>query len=172
MLNFEKLKEYKENNCFEAKLAIGELPKSMWETYSAFANTNGGVIVLGVEEKTDKSLNIVGLDNPEKLVTDFWNTINNSQKVSINLLSDDKVNIIEHEGGKLISIEIPRAERVDRPVYIGENPLKGTYKRCGEGDFHVPVMYGLICQTMIFYIVSELWLMAMMANCIQRLADF
>ena len=136
MLNLNKFKDFKENNCLEVKLATGGLPKSIWQTYSAFANTIGGVILLGVEENTDKTLAVIGLDNPEKLLFDFWNTINNSQKVNINLLNDNKVKIIEYEGKNIISIEVPRAERIDKPVYIGDNPLKGTYRRNGEGDYH------------------------------------
>ncbi|ACN17956.1 conserved hypothetical protein [Desulforapulum autotrophicum HRM2] len=126
---------------FEAKLATGrdgtgELPKSLWETYSAMANTHGGLILLGVKERADGSFEVKGLSNVEKVERDLWNCLANREKVSCDLLTRDRVEHHEIEGKTLLLLRIPRADRRQRPVYINNNPLRGTYVRTHEGDRH------------------------------------
>ena len=127
MIDFDNLEQYKENNRLEVKKAKGGLPNSIWETYSSFANTLGGTILLGVCEKADKSFEIVGLNDAERILTDFWNTINNQSKVNINILSSKDVEIITIDNKDVIAISVPRAQRADKPIYINGNPLTGTY---------------------------------------------
>lgn len=136
MIDFGRIEEYGENNRIEAKRALGGLPRSIWETYSAFANSFGGILLLGVEELEDKSFRTVNLPAPEKLIAEFWEIIEDKQRVSGNILSKDDVVIHEIDGDQIISITVPRAGRRERPVYIGNNPYLGSYRRDGEGDYH------------------------------------
>lgn len=93
------------------------------------------MILLGVEEDNKQQLKAVGLPDPDRIVKDFWNNINNFQKVIVNILSDKNVVIKDIDGKKIIMITVPRAQRFDKPVYISGNPLSGTYRRNGEGDY-------------------------------------
>ncbi len=142
-MNIEELKQliYQgEKVDVECKKAENSVPKSVYESYSAFANTNGGYIFLGVkEDKSATDLNerfiIQGVLNPEKQKEDFWNTINGS-KVNRNILRDEDVYSLVDGDKTIIVIHVPRADYNMRPVYIGENPYKGTFKRNHEGDYH------------------------------------
>ncbi len=135
MLDLSQLSSYRENNRLEAKAAQGGLPSSLWATYSAFANTEGGIILLGVEEKTDHTLVVRGVPDADRLLRDFWNTINNLNKVSVNLLSDKNVTVEEVDSKQIILIRVPAATRFDKPVYLNDNVLKASYRRNGEGDY-------------------------------------
>ena len=132
------MEEYREDNRIEAKRAQGGLPHSLWETYSAFANTLGGVILLGVAEAEDKSLYSVPLFDPRELVDEFWEMVNDPSVVSVNLLQPGDVQILRSGQNPIVAIFVPRAGRRDRPVYVGTDPYAGPYYRRGEGDYRCP----------------------------------
>ena len=124
-----------ETDAVEFKLAKGGVPASFWESYSAFANTDGGVIILGVKEDGGKH-SVVGVTNANKLVADVWNAANNPQRVSANVLFNHQVYKVDYQGKALVVVEVPRAERTERPVYVGRDVFRGTFRRNGEGDYH------------------------------------
>ena len=117
----------------ECKLAKNAIPANFWETYSSFANTDGGTILLGVREENHK-FSVVGVDDARKILTDFWNTVH-GDKVSAVVVYEHDVRIEAVGEKQIVVIEVPRADRADRPVYVGEDVYKGTFRRNGEGDY-------------------------------------
>ena len=138
MIDLNHVEEYRENNRIEAKKALGGLPHSIWETYSAFANAAGGVILLGVEEWKDKSLHTVDLPDPEGMAAEFWAMVNDPQIASVNILAPEHVELEVIDGDHIIAVHVPPAPEAQRPVYVGGDPYTGSYIRSGEGDFRIP----------------------------------
>ncbi|WP_348303885.1 RNA-binding domain-containing protein [Methanothrix sp.] len=124
----------------EAKKATGrngrgELPKGFFETYSAMANTDGGIILLGIEEKPNGIFTVIGIPEPQSVLKALWDNLNNKNQVSINLLANHMVQVQNYQGKNVIQVSVPRARRNQRPVYVGTNPFEGTYRRNYEGDY-------------------------------------
>lgn len=136
VFDIRKFDEYREDNRREVKKAKDGLPNSLWETYSSMANCYGGVIILGVVENSDGSFSTTGLRNAAQMKKLFWDTVNNPNKVSINLLMDDDVETFNMNGDVIMVIHVPRARREQHPVYINNNLWSGTYRRNWEGDYH------------------------------------
>ena len=89
-LSFD-LKKIKENENIELKKADNNLPNSLWETYSAFCNTSGGIIILGIEEEKNGDNIIIGINDIDKMEKDIWNTANNLAKVSYNVIGNGDI---------------------------------------------------------------------------------
>lgn len=135
----EDLEALREGWDFEAKLAVGrdgrgDIPSSLWDTYSAMANTEGGVILLGAKERQDRTLDLPGIPDIDRLETELWNQLQNPQKVSINLLGREAVQRIEVAGNILLLLQIPKAGRSERPVHVNGSLERGTFLRIHEGD--------------------------------------
>ena len=132
----DELLANKESSEVEFKSAKGGFPGSFWETYSSFANTDGGVVIFGVREKHG----IFSVDPlNEAIVTDFKKKFSDLQhdreKVSLPLLTDKDVVSEAYGDGYILAFFIPRATRDQRPVYVGLDPMTGTYRRDHEGDY-------------------------------------
>lgn len=136
MMNKKQLLKYiqrGEGAELECKLGLGGLPKDIWPTYSAFANSNGGIIIIGLKEVNQSYENVDGID-VVKLQKQFWDHINSSH-VSLNILQSDDVYPLRINGKSLLIIHVPRALRQQKPVSINPNPYIGTYRRNFEGDY-------------------------------------
>jgi predicted HTH transcriptional regulator len=137
------LKLLRESVDLECKLAVGRdgngsLPQDFWPTYSAFANTEGGVIVLGVRERKNQFV-LEGIIDSDKVRRELFNGLNNRQKISANLLSDTSVQDALINGRTVLLVDVPRATRKQRPIYITTNPFAGhTFRRLNDGDRIVP----------------------------------
>ena len=135
--DIQSLNESIELECKEAigRDGKGALPqKTFWETYSAFANTNGGTFLLGVKEKKDHTFEVVGVPDVQKVLDELWTSVDNPQTISVNLLVEQSVSILEIEEKSIIRIVVPRASRHDKPVYRRSNPMEGTYQRLHSSD--------------------------------------
>lgn len=131
---FSALQSSSEGIDTEFKSARGGMPGSFWESYSAMANTQGGTIVLGVAEKAS-GLVWEGVPDAAQLRTVLWGQLNDRNKISANLLRDDDVRTVEDEGRQFVAVNVPRASRLQRPVFVGPNPMTGTFRRADEGDY-------------------------------------
>lgn len=127
----------------ECKLAAGRdgkgaVPEDFWPTYSSFANTEGGMVLLGVREKHGQ-FSIEGIGDIAKVRKELFDGLNNRQKVSVNLLTDASVREVVLQGRTILAIEIPRANRKQRPVHLTTNPLaQHTFRRLNDGDRPLP----------------------------------
>jgi ATP-dependent DNA helicase RecG len=106
----------------EFKSAKSDLPRSIWETVSAFANTNGGWIILGVNEGK-----IEGVQNPHKLIEDLYNLSRNPQKISVPTIGANDVSLQTLDGNDVIFVRVAAVSRKQRPLYVNNNPYNGTY---------------------------------------------
>ncbi|MBP3498501.1 MAG: putative DNA binding domain-containing protein [Akkermansia sp.] len=124
---YSRKEEWKEGWELEFKSAKGGLPKDLWESYSAFANTDGGLIILGV---TDDGI-IEGVKKPQQRIKEFIDTANNPSKCNLNLCSsNESIAVVSLADKEVVVFQIPRADCSDRPVTVNNI----SYIRYGESD--------------------------------------
>jgi ATP-dependent DNA helicase RecG len=116
----------------EVKNSRGGLPKSLRETLSAFSNTSGGVVILGLDE--GRGFAPAGLPNPAKLAADLGSMCSSEMEPAIRPL----IRIHQFEGEQVVVAEIPELDPAQRPCfYLGAGMTKGSFVRVSDGDRHL-----------------------------------
>ena len=125
-----------ESSVLEFKRCKSKLSRDFWPTYSSFANTFGGVVYLGIDDATGE---VEGVDDPERILKEIWDLLDDPRKVSVNLLSPGDVSLQDVAGKNVVRVCVPRADRRFRPVYVNGSMENGAYKRNGERDYHCSI---------------------------------
>jgi len=128
---------YRENDRLEAKKAIGGLPESIWESISAFANAEGGLLLLGVKEDAEHCLHAVDLPDPAAMRDELLEKSKDPAYLSAPILTRAEVRDCFIDGHHTLAVHVPKADVALRPVFCGENPYTGSYVRKGESDMRI-----------------------------------
>lgn len=116
----------------EAKAARTSLPKSVRDTLSAFSNTRGGVIILGVAE--EEAFRATGVEDPGKVAADLAALASNNMEPPLRPL----IEVHEFEGVKLVTAEVPALDDSLRPCfYKGAGMARGSFVRVNDGDYQL-----------------------------------
>lgn len=118
-----------ETQTLELKSAEYGCPKRLYDTLSSFSNQDdGGMIVFGIdEEKNYKETGVYDTQDIQKKI--------NEQCLQMTPVVRPLITVVEKDGKKFVSAEIPGMDLVDRPChYQGRGRLKGSYTRIGDSD--------------------------------------
>ena len=127
----KKLLKAGEWNDIEFKEARSSVPKSAFETVSAFANTHGGWLVFGVSQSGEE-YQIVGVEKPDKMQNDFLSVLHADKKVNHDVeVIEQRMNI---SGKTVLIFRIAENHRTRKPVYL-DGDIRRTFLRKGSGDY-------------------------------------
>lgn len=114
----------------ELKESRVKVPESAYESVSAFLNTEGGHIVLGVNDKKE----IVGVIDVDTIQSDFIGNLHNPEVFGAPVHFEEYLK--KHEDKNVLIFYIPEADRKDKPVYV-KTKKRGrvAFIRKGGEDF-------------------------------------
>jgi ATP-dependent DNA helicase RecG len=116
----------------EVKKSQCGLPKTIRETLSAFANTHGGVLILGLDEGSNFAA--TGVHDAVKISSDLASLCSTDMEPALRPL----IRVHDFEGVKLIVAEVPELDAARKPCfYKGAGMTKGSFVRVGDGDRHL-----------------------------------
>ncbi len=112
----------------EIKKSKNGVPENLYDSFSSFSNTSGGIIIFGVDEKNN--YDICGISDPDILQKKI-----NEQSLMMEPKIRPIITICEYKGKIVASAEIPELDAFSKPCYyLGKGKMKGSYIRVGEAD--------------------------------------
>ena len=117
--------KFVENDCCELKSI---LTKDIKKEIIAFANTNGGKIYIGIDDKS----NIIGIDNIDDKLQSLTGMINEGIKPS--LIEHAQIKTEKYDNKDVIIVDIQSGP--NKPYYLADKGLKpsGVYLRHGSSS--------------------------------------
>lgn len=118
----------------EAKKSETKLPNDVWETVSSFANTSGGTIILGLDEKNRFAAVSIAV---ERVINQFVEGIGAGSKEGARLKNPPQYELqrMPFEGVTLVVIDIYENEIGQKPCYIEARGVSaGSYRRVDDKD--------------------------------------
>ena len=119
----------------ELKKATNGCPENLYDTFSSFSNTSGGVIIFGIDEKNNYK--VVGVENPQEL---------QKKATEQSLLMEPVVRplftITTYDNKNVCSLEIPELDSFSKPCYYkGKGKNKGKNKDRKRGNIFGVVIF-------------------------------
>lgn len=123
-----------ETICIEAKTANQGKPEKYYDTVSSFANTIGGVILFGIEEKKIKNKSVfvpVGVYD----VNDLQKNITNLCSTEFEPIIRPELSVIKINNKNIVAAKIDAIPQRNKPCYYKPKGLhNGSYIRVGDRD--------------------------------------
>lgn len=118
-------------NDVEFKEARTAVPKSAYETVSAFANTHGGWLVFGIAE-SPSGFEVVGVEKPDQIQNDFLSVLHADSKINHDIEVTEQR--FDFDGKTVLVFHIAENARTRKPVYL-DGDIRRTFIRRGGGDY-------------------------------------
>lgn len=120
---------------FEAKSCATDIGSSVWESVSAFANTSGGTLLLGISEE-DGFRPVNGFDQ-NRIAAKFMEGMGDGNPQGVRLTNPPEYEIsrCEYADKPFLVIDIHENPIEDKPCYVtAKGPKSGGYRRMDDKD--------------------------------------
>ncbi len=120
---------------YEAKSCATTLSKSVWESVSAFANTDGGTLLLGVDE--NENFTVPPQFDADKTINQFVDGMSDGSKDGAKVVSPPPYSIHRDtlDGAQMVSVQVHENDAAHKPCYVKSKSVStGSYKRQDDKD--------------------------------------